>query len=873
MFDLDQAIKKWRKSLYKNESLEDGYVAELESHLRDAIEMHIEQGRTPEAAFIQAVESIGTPEAIGSEYFKTDARSPLAMPPPQTTRWFAPALGWNYLKIAARRFRRQKVYSLINISGLAVGMTCCILMFLWVQHEWSFDRFHENGEDIYRIINRIETSEHISLNARTPTPLGPYLEKTYPEVIRTVRFQGFDGWRVKSEGKTFHNDNLGTADPGFFQMFSFPFIQGDPKTALEDRYSIVITESMAKKYFGEADPMGKVVTLGHDYTVTGVIEDVPSNSHLHFDCIFPIINMSVYWHEDFESWRRVRFYTYVQLRKNSSPGEFDRKIAGAVRENMPQARSTVFLQPLKDVHLRSRFEWDLDNYAQGNLNDVVVFALMAVGILLLACINFMNLATARAAGRSREVGMRKVAGALRLDLIKQFFGESLLMAALALFFALLMTEALLPGFNALTGKSLDLDPAANQGLLLGLLTVTLATGLLAGSYPALLLSSFQPVKVLKGTLSVRRSTEAFLRRILVVVQFGGTVILLFLTLLIYRQLHFIQNKDLGFDKNHILTFHNYHDDPEVIRNTFLPIPGVERLTLSQPPGRLLGVPDIVWEGKDPGQDLLLYPVNVDYDYLDTFRMEMAQGRFFSREFPTDAAQAVVVNQSAVRAMGLESPLSTRLTYRDRQAIIIGVVKDFHHSSLHNPIEPMVFWGPEESPYTCVRISPQNVPLTLKALEGAWKALIKDYPWEYEFLDKRIDDFYRTDYKTAQILRYFTILAVFIAGIGLFGLSAYTTEQRTKEIGIRKILGASASGIVLMLSQESSRWVLISCVLAWPVGYLLARSWLQGYAYRIALGWEIFLMSTALALGVAILTVSYQSLKAALSDPVDALRYE
>jgi ABC-type lipoprotein release transport system permease subunit len=873
MFDLDSAIKKWRRTLYKNEALEDGYIAELESHLRDEIEMHIGQGHSPEAAFFLAIESIGAPAAIGSEYFKTDARSALGIPPPQKNLWFAPALGWNYFKIAMRRFRRQKIYSLINISGLAVGMTCCILMFIWVQHEWSFDRFHENGEDIFRIISRIETSEQTSLNARTPTPLGPYLEKTYPEVIRTVRFQGFDGWRVKSEGKTFHNDNLGTADPGFFKMFTFTSIHGDPKTALEGRYSIVVTESMARKYFGEADPMGKVISLGHDYTVTAVVEDVPSNSHLHFDCIFPIINMSDYWHEDFESWRRVRFYTYVQLRKNSSPGEFDRKIAGAVRENMPQARSTLFLQPLKDVHLRSRFEWDLDNYAQGNLNDVVIFALTAVGILLLACINFMNLSTARAAGRSKEVGMRKVAGAYRLDLVKQFFGESLLMAAFALFFAVLMTEALLPGFNALTGKALDLDPAANRGLLLGLLTVTLATGLLAGSYPALLLSSFQPVKVLKGTLASRRSTGAFLRRTLVVVQFSGTVILLFFTLLIYRQLRFIQNKDLGFDKNHILTFHNYHDDADVIRNTFLPIPGVERLTLSQPPGRLLGVPDIAWEGKDPGQDLLLYPVHVDYDYLDTFRMEMAEGRFFSKEFPTDATQAVVVNESAVQAMGLESPLGTRLTYRDRQAVIIGVIEDFHHSSLHNPIEPMVFWGPEESPYTCVRISPQNVPQTLKALEVAWKTIIKNYPWQYEFLDKRIDDFYRTEYRTAEVLRYFTILAVFIAGMGLFGLSAYTTEQRTKEIGIRKVLGASASGIVLMLSKEFSRWVVISSVLAWPVGYILARSWLQGYAYRIVPGWKLFLMSTALALGVAMVTVSYQSLKAALADPVDALRYE
>jgi len=872
MFDLENEVKRWRKELNKNEALEDGYIAELESHLRDEVQMHLDQGFGQREAFTKAVESIGAAEQIGAEFYKTDSRSLSSNPPWKPSR-FMPALLWNYAKIAVRKILRQKGYSIINIAGLAVAMVCCILMILWVQEELSFDRFHKNGKDIYRIIYEIHSTNRVTLNARTPNPLGTTLVAEYPEIINFVRFQGFDGWPVIAGDKVFFNDNLGTADPSFFDVFTFPFVKGDSKTALKDRYCIVITESMAHKYFGDEDPMGKVIRIGDDFKVTGVIKDVPANSHLHFDCIFPIINMSDYWHENFNDWRQIRFYTYIQLQEKSSIKDVDQKISAVISKHIPKSRHNIFLQPLKDVHLKSNFEWDLDNFAQGNIAYVYIFSLIALGILLLACINFMNLATARSAGRAKEVGMRKVSGAHRVDLIKQFYGESLILAGLSLILAIFLTEALLPVFNSLAGKTLSLNPAGNAQLIFGLVFVTALTGIISGSYPALVLSAFQPAKVLKGVFLSPVIKGGHVRKILVVFQFALTLILIITTSVIFLQLRFVQTKDLGFDKDHILTFGLAHADTGVLRNSFLQIPNTLNLTFSEAPGELMGVMEFDWEGKNPNEDIMLYPIVVDYDYCETFRMEMMQGRFFSREFATDREGAVVINETAVKTMGLEDPVGKRLSYRNRGGVIIGVIKDFHQSSLHNPIEPMVLWFPEEFFQVCVRISPENVPQTLALMESAWKKLETGYPFRYEFLDKKINDFYQTELKTFIVFRYFSLLAIFIACLGLFGLSSYTAEQRTKEIGIRKVLGASVSGIVGMLSQEFTRLVLIANVFAWPTAYFVSRKWLQSFAYRIPLGWGIFIFALLFSLGIALLTVGYQAFKAARANPVESLRYE
>jgi putative ABC transport system permease protein len=872
MFDMKKEVIKWRKSLLKNEAMEDGYIAELESHLYDEIERLKESGLSEQEAFQKAVKDVGSPDSIGNEYLKTDAREI-----PGNAFWnpsrFMPALLWSYVKISLRKIRRQKGYSIINIAGLAVGLVCCILMILWVQDELSFDRFHKNGKDIYRVISEIHSTDRVTLNARTPNPLGPTLLSEYQEIINFVRFQGFDGWPVKAGDKIFFNDNLGTADPSFFKVFTFPFVKGDPRTALKDRYSIVITESMAQKYFGDEDPMGKVIQIGDDFIVTGIIKDLPANSHLQFDCIFPIINMTDYWHENFEDWRRIRFYTYVQLEERSSAEDVNQKISKVINKHLPRARHNILLQPLKDVHLKSNFEWDLDNFAQGSIVNVTIFTLTALGILLLACINFMNLATARSSGRAKEVGMRKVSGAHRIDLMKQFYGESLILAGLSLILALFLTEALLPVFNNLTGKTLSLNPEGNVQFIFGLFFVTVLTGIISGSYPALVLSAFRSANVLKGAFLLPVTKGGHMRKILVIFQFTATIILIVITSIIFLQLRFVQTRDLGFDKDHIMTFHLAHADTEVLRNSFFQIPNVLTLTFSREPGDLMGVTGFDWEEKNPDVDIMLYPVEVDYDYLKTFQMEMVQGRFFSREFTTDGKEAVVINETAARVMGFKDPVGKRLSNQDREGTIIGVIKDFHHSSLHNPIEPMVLWFPEEFYQVCVRINPENVPQTLALMESAWKKLNTGYPFSYEFLDKKINDFYQKELKTFIVFRYFSLIALFIACLGLFGLSSYTAEQRTKEIGIRKVLGASVSRIVAMLSKEFTRWVLIANMFACPAAYFISRKWLQSFAYRIPIGWEIFIFALVFSFGLALLTVSYQAIKAARTNPVESLRYE
>jgi len=781
----------------------------------------------------------------------------------------------NYLKITLRNIKKHKGFSFINVIGLAIGMAICILMLLWVRDELSFDRFHKNVDKIYRVISEIHTADHISLNARTPNPLGPTLKEKYPEIINFARFQGFDGWLVKYEDKAFINDNLGTADPSFFEMFSFPFIKGNPKTALRDRYSIVITENMAKKYFGNEDPMGKVLKIADDFTVTGVIQNIPENSHLHFDCIFPIENMESFWHENFNDWQRVKFYTYIQLSENSTSKAVNQKIANVVKDRLQNSNTELFLQPLKDVHLRSDFEWDLDNYAQGSMTYIYIFTLVAFCILLIACINFMNLSTARSMQRAKEVGMRKVSGAQRGDLVKQFFGESILLTFIALFLAFILTELILPVFNNLSGKQVSLKFSHNFSFLIGLGAITMLTGIIAGSYPALFMSKFHPIEVLKGVLRRSNNRDTSIRKILVIFQFALTTILIIGTIVIYNQLNYIKNKNLGFNKDHIITFWSGHMNYEPFKNKLLQNLNILSITQSQAPNQQpWGVTGFYWEGQNPDQkDIMLYPVGVDYDYLITFDIEMAEGRFFSKEFSTDANQAIVITETAAKVMGMESPLGKKISHEQLQGTIIGVIKDFHQSSLHNQIEPLIFHIPEEFHLICAKLNSKNISETLAFIEKTWKKFVPNYPFTYEFLDKTIDYQYKAEQKISTIFKYFTVLAIFIACLGLFGLASFMSEQRTREIGIRKVLGSSISGVVFLLNREFTKWVLIANFIAWPIAYFIMINWLQNFAYRINLGVWTFVLSAAIALMVALLTVSYQSIRAALANPVESLRNE
>lgn len=880
MFDLEKAIRQWKTTLTANPGLEDGQRAELEACLRDEISDLVSCGYTPEEAFSRVSKEMGSPDEMGHEFFKVYAMTRFGPPIWKRTR-FAPSLLWNYVKITLRKIRRQKGYAVINIAGLAVGLACCAVMLLWVRDERSFDRFHASGDSIYRVIKKTTDNNATMLDARTPYPLGPAIREKVPEILNFCRYQGFENQSLKYKEKTITlPDFLGTADPSFFEMFTFPFVEGDSKTSLTESHSIILTESTALRIFGEEPPMGEILTyLGGwgDFKVTGVIRDIPENSHIRFDAMVPIKDIAPGKHVGENDWGPLFFYSYVQLIPQGSTDSATSKIASVLNENIPRLEADILLQPLKDVHLRSYFQWDLDNYAQGSESTLTIFTLAALGILFLAMINFMNLATARSANRAKEIGLRKVSGARRTEVMVQFLGESLVHAFLGLFLALILVQAVLPLFNSLAEKAIVFTDLFVPQLVLILLGLTLFTGFFSGAYPAFFLSAFQPARVLKGGDVSGGRGQASLRKSLVVVQFALTLFLVMGTAVVDRQLKFVRKKSLGIDTNNVVTFLGPFRDIQAAKSTFLTNPNIVSITRSDPPQlEQRGRSDVTWEGKNPMDELQFFPVTVDPDYLETFRIGLAEGRFFSYDFPTDSTDALVLNETAVRAMGLTSAVGIRVTVGEQPYTVIGVLEDFHQSSLHRPIEPMIFTAPEFYHTMCARIRPLQVDETLAFIEGTSKSLeprLAEMPFHFEFLDERIDAFYNVERKVEAILGLFTAIALFTACLGLFGLASFLAEKRTKEIGIRKVLGAPVLGLVYLQIQEFTKWVLLSGLIAGPAAYFASGRWLRGFAYHIDPGFSLLLMSVSATLGIALLAVGFQSFRAARANPAVSLRHE
>ncbi len=782
----------------------------------------------------------------------------------------------NYLKIAFRNIKRHKGYSFINIVGLAVGMACCILILLWVQDELSYDRFHENADDIYRVIQDINFTDHSTTWAITQGPLGPSLKEDYPEIINAVRITG-RGLRLTYNEKSY-DEGVGMADGSIFEMFTFPLVKGDAATALSDPLSIVLTEEMASKYFEDEDPIGKTIKADNqwDFQVTGVMKNVPRNSHLQFDFLIPFIfgrelNYTV------DRWGNSQFRTYVQIQTGVPVQEVIQKISGHLFEKPTiEKDARLNLQPLTRIHLYSNYEFDS---AHGDITYVTLFSIVAFFILLIACINFMNLATARSGNRAKEVGMRKVAGAHKTDIIKQFYGESILLAFIALLFAVIFVWLLLPAFNNLAAKELSMNITGNLSILLGLLCIAMLTGIISGSYPALFLSTFQPVMVLKG-LRLSGSKGSVFRKILVVFQFSLTILLIICTTGVYNQINYMQNKKLGYNKEHMVYFGMRGDMREKfdsVKNELLQNPNILGVTASS------NVPTYGytfsnslwrWEGQSPDEEILMRAVFIDVDYFKTFGMEIVEGRSFSKEFPTDATEAIMVNEEAVKAMGMEFPIGQRLSIGDNNFKIIGIVKNYHFRSLRQEIDPLILiYSPENSRALFARLKSEQIPQTIGYIENAWKKFAPGYPFNYRFLDEALDRLYRSEQRIGTLFRYFSILAILISCLGLLGLASFMAEQRTKEIGIRKVLGATASNIVTLLSKEFTKWVIVANIIAWPIAYFSLNKWLQSYAYKTNVALWSFVLSGALALLIALATVSYQSIKAALANPADSLRYE
>ena len=774
---------------------------------------------------------------------------------------------FNYFKLAIRHMKRQWGYSLINILGLAIGMACCILIFLWVQHELSYDRFHEKADDLYLLTVTGEQGTWMS----SPWALVPALKNDFPEILKGSWY-GVIPLLTRVENKSFFEKAALVGDE-FLDMFTFPFVKGSPEHAFKDLNSVVLTERAAARYFGNEDPIGKVIQFENqlDLAVTGVIEDVPSNSHMEFDLLVSAILFvgearTRTWSMDVSS--------YVLLPSQADPVEVESKISETIikYDKRTNVKYYVGLFPLKKIHLHSFY---------GGTDPVVfvyVFSAIAVIVLLIACINFMNLTTARSSIRINEVGIRKVCGGDRKDLIIQFLGESMGLALIALIGAVILVYLLLPGFNSLAAKQLEFNILNNGMLLAGLVLFAVFVGLAAGSYPALYFSSFQPDRVLKNTLQTG-SRRSSLRKTLIVTQFTASILLIIATATIYKQIQYIRSKDLGFSKDQILVVREarrqLRENYNIVKERLLANPDVLYVSAaSSIPLNVNNNNPVYWEGRDSNSYVRMNFVCVDYDYFETFDMKMSYGRSFSREYPTDQ-ENYIINEAALKLTGYKDPIGKMFSMWQDEGTIVGVVKDFHGTSLHNDIRPIVFVMYQNLPYSnwFIKVRGSRIAESIDFVKRTIAAVVPGYPVEPEFLDEHFQRQYLNEDRLGKILMCFTGLAIFVSCLGLFGLAAFMAARRSKEIAIRKVLGASIGSVMRILSREFIVLIVLANIIAWPLGLFVMSRWMRNFSYHTSIGLGVFIIAGTVALAIALLTVSYQTFRAATANPADRLRNE
>ncbi len=795
----------------------------------------------------------------------------------------------NYLKIALRNIKRQKGYSFINVVGLALGMACCMFILFYVLYEFSYDTFHEDSDRIYRVAMEFRAKDQpVKYGAVTPPPVAPAILDNYAEVEDAVRITRASGI-VKHGEKHFFEDGILYADQSFFNIFTFPLIKGNLEAVLKEPYTAVLTESTAEKYFGSEDPVGKTISINYqrDYEITGVVEDVPPNSHFTFDLLFSFapIEESLQNAPIGKLWFSHSYYTYIKTRsENLSPAfiegvyNLSANLIGDF-ENRVGFHQRFFLQPLKEIYLTSNLGFEPGS--TGKKAYLYYFIAIAVFVLIIASINFVNLSTARSTGRAREVGIRKVAGAEKKQLINQFLGEAFLTTIISAGIAMMIILFSLPYFRAFTGKDIEIN--FNSGIILCLILTPLAVGLLAGSYPAFFLSAFHPIDTLKGAFGHTKKGRK-LRKGLVIFQFTISILLIISTIIVSRQLHFMRNWDLGFDKEQIVVLSlrgsgEARQKYDLLKNEFMKHSTIVSASASYTvPGRRPSSNAMLPEGF-AGDQWQTFLINwADYDYLETYKIQLAAGRDFSRDFETDKDEAFILNEAAVKSLGWNSPEDAigknwNLGNR-RKGKVIGVTKDYHFNSLHQKISPLVIHlDPDYFVFLSLRFTTDSVSETLSFIEETWKELVPDEPFSYFFLNEDFDRQYRAEVQVQVIVSLFTFMGIVIACLGLFALASFSVEQRKKEIGIRKVLGSMNHKIVFLLIKDFLILVLVANVLAIPVGWLSMNKWLQNYAYRTNMSIWIFLLSSFAALAIALVTVSFQSFKAATANPVDSLRYE
>lgn len=791
----------------------------------------------------------------------------------------------NYFKIAWRNLVKNKAFSFINIIGLAVGMTSCLLIFLYVSFEISYDNFHTKADRIFRVVTDTKTPSETITQGATTTPIAINMKKDFPEVEDAVRLRR-DGFLVRKGNVKFQEERSVLADSTLFNVFDFPLIAGDKNTALKEPMSVILSQTAAKKYFGNEEPLGQQLLLtgkAINATVTGVMKDIPENSQIEADMFVSMSSyMQIYGSPTSDSeWTNHAYYTYLLLKPHADAKALERKFPAfmeshhGVQAKALQMQDYLSLEPLREVYLKSK----RDGFVTGNINNVYIFSIIAVFILLIACINFINLTTARSAERAKEVGIRKVVGAGRYQLARQFIGESVLICLIAFVLSVLLCALALPLFNQLAGKEISSSIFNNPFHILCLFLLSVGIGVIAGFYPSFVLSSYKPVSVLKGRFSTG-TKGLILRKGLVVFQFTISIVLIVGTIVVYMQLNYMRNQDLGFSKDQeIIINTNFDKNKDVFKQSLSSIPSVLSTSYSSSvPGSdnasaYSRVQNKAGEMQKTNLDLYF----IDYDYIKQYNLKVAAGRAFSKDFATDSTQAMMINESAVKLLGYASPqeaIGRNFDQWGRKGKIIGVLKDFHYKSLQQPIQPLTMRiEPSGFGTISIKVSAANLPSTIKAIDNKWNQIIPNRPFEYYFLDDFFNRQYKAEANFGKLFFNFAVLAIFISCLGLLGLSSYSTIQRTKEIGVRKVLGASVSNIVNLLSIEFIKLVLIALIIASPIAWFGMDKWLQDFAYRTNLSWWVFALAGIVAILIAFLTISFQAIKAAVANPVKSLRTE
>ncbi|MFC1550883.1 FtsX-like permease family protein [Candidatus Neomarinimicrobiota bacterium] len=809
----------------------------------------------------------------------------------------------NYIKIAFRNILKHRGYSIINISGLAIGIMAFIMIMLYVRFELSYDKNNSKAEQIYRVVTRGVLNNNEFNMAVSPAPVGAAFVEEIPGVVSSTRVRNFGFPVLRSNDKVLSEELWFNVDSTFFDVFDVNFLYGDPKTALNQPFTVVITKSTAERYYGTVDAIGQIMTDNspngfNDWTVSGVIEDPPENTHFHYDFLASLISYPQAAEDGI--WVSNNFYTYIALDKNTTPEQVEAEFPGMVLKYAgPQIEQFMgvswdqlveqgaaygfSLQPLTDIHLRSQLEYEVE--PNGNIIYIRIFSIIALFILIIACINFMNLATARSANRAREVGIRKTLGSNRSQIIQQFLSEAIVLSFIAFVLAIVLVQLFLPIYNTLVGLQLQLNIFTDPVVLPTLIGLVFLVGLISGSYPAFYLASFNPVKVLKGS-AMSGSSKSWLRSGLVIFQFTISITLFTGTMVVYNQLSFIQNKDLGYNKDNLVIVEKTDDiseQLEAFKNDLRQDPRIISVSNSTSLfGHGFGSTVHQIQGEPAEHALLLSIFFTDHYYADAYEIEMVDGHYFDPMRPSDST-GVIINESAVNAMGIGDPMGRVLMRAgggpDGEADlreVIGIMKDFHFQSMHEEIRPMAISLYDEDGYgryTAVRITEEDIPGTLIFIEEVWKKYAVDQAFEYVFMDDDFNQQYAAEERTKNISTVFSILALFIACLGLFGLASYTVEQRTKEIGIRKVLGASVSNIYTMLASDILKLIVISTLISWIISYMTMNRWLENFAYRIDFNHLTFLLAGLIAFIIALATVTTQAIKAATSDPVKALKYE